>query len=470
MNQPSAQADAGALDAQTCTTSLSATEVAARLERLPWTRVQRSFFLVIATAWLFDSIDLGAMTFLLAPISDHFGLTSAQSGVLGSASFAGMFIGALSAGVLADRFGRQRVFKASIVVWGLASVGLALAPTFESLLAFRFLLGIGMGAEFPVAAAVLAEFMPASRRGRYAALLEGAWPIGFICAGALSYVLISGSIGWRGFFAVQAVLAVVALVVRRGLPESPRWLVSRGHLDAAEETLRRIEASVASAHGAPLPAPVPEAIEAAPSAERPQPGVRGLVGGGLRGRTIAVWLVWVCLMTGYYGLTTWIGKLLADSGLDVAKSIGFVLAMALWGIPGFVSAAYLIDRWGRRYSLAAYTIGAGVAAYFYGQSSGTAELIVAGSFMQFFFFGMFSAIYAYTPELFPTATRALGVGTATALGRLGSVFGPVAVPALIGLGGTSLVFTASAALFAIGAAIVLTRLPETRYAVLEEIG
>lgn len=441
--------------------------VASRMERLPWCRVQRSLFLVIATAWFFDSIDLGAMTFLLSPISKHFGLSAAETGLLGSASFAGMFVGAIGAGTLADRFGRQRVFKYSIVVWGLASIGLALAWSFESLLAFRFLLGVGMGAEFPVAAAILAEFMPAAKRGRYAALLEGAWPLGFISAGAVSYLLIATAVGWRGFFVMQVGLAVLALVLRRNLPESPRWLASRGQAEAADRTLTAIEDAVARATGRllPDPEPVADARHDAPTAS----GMRALFQPGLRSRTLTVWAVWFCLMTGYYGLTTWIGKLLTDSGLDVAKSIGFILAMALWGIPGFLSSAYLIERVGRRICLAGYTVGSGIAAYAYGQSTGTAELIAAGSVMQFCFFGMFSAIFAYTPELFPTRSRGAGVGSATALGRLGSVFGPVAVPVLLTAGGTGLVFGTSAALFTLGALIVLTRLPETKHTVLEQI-
>jgi putative MFS transporter len=446
---------------------VTAVTVASRLERLPWCRVQRSLFLVIATAWFFDSIDLGAMTFLLSPISHHFGLSAAQTGVLGSASFAGMFVGAIGAGAIADRFGRQRVFKYSIVVWGLASIGLALAWNVESLITFRFLLGIGMGAEFPVAAAILAEFMPASKRGRYAALLEGAWPLGFITAGAVAYVLVATSLGWRGFFAMQAVLAVIALIVRRNLPESPRWLASRGHTAQAHHTLTRIEDEVVAATGRALPEPAPVPGAHVESTERG--GLRALLSPAHRVRTLTVWAVWFCLMTGYYGLTTWIGKLLTDGGLDVAKSIGFVLGMALWGIPGFLSAAYLIERLGRRFCLTGYTVGAGVAAYFYGQSAGTLELIVAGSFLQFFFFGMFSAIFAYTPELFATRSRAAGVGSSTALGRLGSVFGPIAVPALLAAGGTSLVFSTSAVLFAIGALIVITRLPETKNSVLEQL-
>jgi len=441
--------------------------IAGRLERLPWSKVQRSLFLVIATAWFFDSIDLGAMTFLLAPISQHFGLTAAQTGVLGSASFAGMFFGAIGAGTLADRYGRQRVFKYSIVIWGLASVALAFAWSFESLVTFRFLLGIGMGAEFPVAAAILAEFMPSSKRGRYAALLEGAWPIGFITAGVAAYIFVASSLDWRGFFAMQAVLAIVALIIRRNLPESPRWLASRGQAEAAEHTMSILEEKVRQAVGRPLPEPTP--VQEAHRDLTDTAGLRGLLLRQRRSRTLTVWAVWFCLMTGYYGLTTWIGKLLTDNGMDVAKSIGFVLAMALWGIPGFLSAAYLIERLGRRYCLAGYTIGAGIAAFFYGGSSGTVELIIAGSFLQFCFFGMFSSIFAYTPELFPTHSRAAGMGSATALGRLGSVFGPIAVPVLLAAGGTALVFTTSAVLFVVGAVIVLALLPETKHAVLEHI-
>ncbi|UPG68090.1 MFS transporter [Gordonia hongkongensis] len=450
----------------TAPTTLTPAEVAGRLERLPWSPVQRNLFLVIATAWFFDSIDLGAMTFLLSPISDHFDLSPAQTGVLGSASFAGMFFGAIGAGALADRFGRLRVFKYSIVIWGLASVGLSFAWSYESMLAFRFVLGIGMGAEFPVAAAILAEFMPSSKRGRYATLLEGAWPLGFISAGTLSYLLVASQFGWRGFFLMQAGLAVIALIVRRNLPESPRWQIARGHEADAERTLSAFEQRVREATAEPLPdyRPISDAGPGTAGG-----GLRALLDVRNRARTLTVWAVWFCLMTGYYGLTTWIGKLLTDSGLDVAKSIGFVLAMALWGIPGFLSAAYLIERLGRRYCLAGYTVGSGIAAFFYGQSSETVELIVAGSFLQFFFFGMFSSIFAYTPELFATHSRGTGVGSATAMGRLGSVFGPLAVPALLGFGGTGLVFTTSAVLFAIGAGVVLTLLPETKNAVLEQI-
>ncbi|GAA2868849.1 MFS transporter [Streptosporangium fragile] len=440
--------------------------VSARLERLPWSRFQRGLFLVVATAWLFDSIDLAAITFLLAPISQEFGLTPAQAGLLGSVSFAGMFAGAVSAGALADRFGRRRVFQYSIVIWGLASLGLVFAWNLPSLLTFRFVLGVGMGAEFPVAAALVAEFMPASRRGRYAALLEGAWPIGFVVAGALAYLIVPAS-GWRTFFALQACLALWALVVRRGVPESPRWLASRGLSEQAESVMASIERRVAGLTGRALPEPVIAAGQDTAAGGRA--GLRVLFSPAYRRRTLTLWATWFAILFGYYGLTTWMGKLLADNGFDIAKSIGFIVLMALWGVPGFLSAAYLIEIIGRRSCLALYTVASAVAAFFYGQASDQLELIVYGSILQFTFFGMWSSIYAFTPELFPTRVRGIGVGTATAAGRVGALLGPIVVPLLLAEGGAPLVFTASAGLFVLAAVLVLLLLPETKQSVLEDI-
>ncbi|WP_020106993.1 MFS transporter [Nocardia sp. 348MFTsu5.1] len=441
--------------------------MAARLERLPWTRYQRGLFLVIATAWLFDSIDLGALTFLLAPISADLGLTATEAGLLGSATFAGMFIGAIGAGTLADRFGRLQVFKYSIIVWGVASLLLAFSWDFSSMASFRFLLGIGMGAEFPVAAALLSEFVPSAKRGRYVALMEGAWPIGFILAGCASYLLLANSIGWRGFFIIQACLAVVALVARRNLPESPRWQVSRERHKDAIATLERLERNTEHAYGQPLPAP--ELSLGAEVVTDEHDGLRTLFSRQYRTRTLASWAMWFCLLGGYYGLTTWLGKLLTDAGFDIVKSVGFIIAMALWGIPGFISAAYLIEVIGRKFCLVGFALAAAVAAFAYGNASGVTELIIAGSFLQFFFFGMFSSIFAFTPELFPTRARAIGMGSSTAAGRLGSIFGPVVVPLVITAYGPSVVFASSAVLFVTGSLIALIFLPETRSTVLEDI-
>jgi putative MFS transporter len=439
--------------------------LAQRFERLPLTRYQNKIFLIIATAWLFDSIDLASLTFVLAPITNEFGLSDAQAGLLASASFAGMFVGATTAGMLADRFGRKLVFQTSMIVWGSASILLALSWNWESLMAFRFLLGLGMGAEFPMGQALVSEFVPSKKRGQYIGFLEGFWPIGFISAGALSLVLVP-TLGWRSVFILQGILAVWVLIIRRIVPESARWYESRGRYDEADETMRHIETEVEQHYGRPLPEPEPPRFT-----ERVFTGFSfpQLFTPMYVRRTIMIWLAWFFILLGYYGITTWVSKLLADQGFEITGAIGFVLLMALWGIPGFLSASFLLERLGRKTVLSAYVLLSAVAAFFYGQAESLLWLIVFGSFMQFFFFGMWSALYAYTPEVFPTRARGVGAGTASSMGRLGALLGPAMVPIVLASYGNAAVFALGAASFVIAAFVILTFGPETKGRVLEEV-
>jgi putative MFS transporter len=202
---------------------------AARLERLPFSGYHRTIFIIIAVAFFFDSVDLGTMTFVLGSIKSEFHLSSATTGLVASASFFGMVIGAAVAGLLADRFGRRPVFQWSMVLWGLASYLCSTAQSVEALIFYRVLLGFGMGMEFPIAQTLLSEFVPATSRGRLIALMDGFWPLGFITAGVVSYFVLP-TFGWRTEFALLAIPAVFVLIVRRVVPESPRWLEHRGRL------------------------------------------------------------------------------------------------------------------------------------------------------------------------------------------------------------------------------------------------
>lgn len=163
--------------------------IAARFERLPMSGYQRKLFAIIATAWFFDALDLGMMTFMLGSISAEFGLTSTQAGLLASSSFVGMFLGAAIAGMLADRYGRKPIFQLSMIFWGVGSLLCGFAENVEQLMWFRVLLGFGMGMEFPIGLALVSEIVPTTSRGRYIAILEGFWPLGFICAGVIAYFL-----------------------------------------------------------------------------------------------------------------------------------------------------------------------------------------------------------------------------------------------------------------------------------------
>jgi putative MFS transporter len=430
------------------------------------TRHQARLFAIIATAWMFDSMDLAALTFILGPISTEFGLSAASAGALASMSFAGMIVGASFAGYLGDRFGRRPVFTTSMIVWGLGSLGAALSQDVTFLLLCRFVIGLGMGAEFPVAQAMLTEYVPARSRGRLLGWLEGFWPIGFIVCGVLALFVVP-AYGWRAVFFVMAGCSVFALIIRRGVPESARWYAATGRMADAERTLSGFEAAVAKASGRPLPPPDPT-VAAAAGAPGKMPLLE-LFNRTYRRRTVMMWLVWFCTLLGYYGITTWMGKLLADAGMTTAKSIGYVVLMALWGIPGFLIASVLLERLGRKPVIAGFILMSAVSAYVYGGASTTTELLITGSVMQFFFFGMWSALYAYTPEVFPNSARATGCGTASAMGRLGALIGPLLVPLVLQNYGASAAFAMAAAFFVLGAVIVLVLGPETKNKVLEDV-
>jgi MFS transporter, putative metabolite:H+ symporter len=438
--------------------------IAARLERLPLTSYQRGLFAIIATAWFFDSMDLGALTFVLGPIRQSFGLSTTQTGLLSSMSFLGMFIGAASAGLLADRFGRARVFQVSMIFWGLGSILCGLSPTVQTLAAARVLLGFGMGMEFPVAQSMVSEIIPARQRGRYIALMEGFWPLGFIASGLLSFAVLSVA-DWRWVFILQGIPAIFVLVIRRYVPESPRLLASHGDAAGAERVMSEIEAKVSQRlGGAALPAPSPEQVEI-----RTSKGLSTLFAPGYARRTTMLWCLWFFALLGFYGLTTWLGALLQAKGFPVTKSVYYTILISLAGIPGFLTAAWMIEALGRKPTLIATLLGAAIACYFYGGAVDQTQLIVAGLCMQFCTFGMWSALYAYTPELYPTHVRATGTGFASAIGRIGSLIGPSLIGFILPTAGQSGVFALGAGAFTLAALVVLILGEETRGRTLESI-
>ncbi|WP_454712587.1 MFS transporter [Cupriavidus nantongensis] len=444
--------------------------IAARLERLPMTGYQRSLFGIIATAWFFDSMDLGLMTFVLGSIKAEFGLSAAQAGLLASSSFLGMFLGAAIAGLLADRFGRKPVFQVSMIFWGVGSLMCGLADSVTSLMIYRVLLGFGMGMEFPIGLSMVSEIVPAKSRGKYVAILEGFWPIGFIAAGVVTYLLLP-VIGWRGIFIALAVPAVFVFVVRRMVPESPRWLEDVGRKAEADTVMAGIEQRVERASGRPLPAV--SATFGGTHAPSRKARFMELWSGPYARRTIMLWSVWFFALLGYYGLTTWLGALLQQAGYAVTKSVLYTVYISLAGIPGFIFSAWLLEKWGRKPTCALMLIGSAVAAYAYGQAAvhrlPVEQLIAAGLCMQFFLFGMWSVLYAYTPELYPTRSRATGSGFASSIGRIGSLAGPYLVGVLLPVAGQGGVFTLGALSFAVAAAVVLLLGVETRGKALEEV-
>ena len=452
-----------------CDTVASQSDIAARLERLPMTNYQRRVFAIIASAWLVDQVDVALLTFLLGSIVVAFGLTPTEAGQLAAMTFAGQLVGNVLAGTASDRFGRRIVFQVTMVVWGLASFAAAGAWSLLSLMVFRFLIGVGVGGEAPVAQAMVSEIVPTNVRGKYIAFMEGFWAVGYVLSGAISYFVLP-YLGWRWAFVVVGSLSLVVLLVRRGLPESPRWLADHGRMEEAEATMSHMEAEVVKCTGKPLPPVAPVAWQIAPAAQVPhQNPIATLFSPQYRLRTVMAFGMWFFALIGFFGLNSWIAVLLKERGFSIIGSVGFVTLITTGGIPGFFTAAVLLEKIGRKPTTAAFLVLSAIAAYIYGNSADQTMLFVSGFVMQFFMFGMWSCLYAYTPELYPTRARATGAGFASAFGRIGAILGPMIVPILVQHGGPAVAFQVGAGGFLIAALLVVVLGVETRGKVLENV-
>mgnify|MGYP001476170574 FL=1 len=444
-----------------------------RLDGLPFTRKHRKLLLGSGVGWALDAMDVGLISFVMAALAVHWSLSPTELSWIGSIGFVGMAIGAALGGLLADRIGRRQVFAATLLIYGLATGAAALSTGVAMLIALRFVVGLGLGAELPVASTLVSEFAPRRVRGRVVVALEAFWAVGWIMAALIGYFVVpTGDDGWRWALAVGLVPAAYALVVRFGLPESVRFLESRGRHDEAERIVRDYEASAgvepppARAEGArsdPARSEPAEPTEAAGPAEPRE----SIWSPRLRGRTGALWIVWFGINFSYYGAFIWLPSLLVSQGFDLVKSFGYTLVITLAQLPGYAVAAWLIEVWGRRVTLAVFLVGSAVAAGLFGVAGSPATLIPAGMALSVFHLGAWGALYAIGPELYPTTTRGSGTGAAAAFGRIASILAPLLVPFLLDAGDTVLVFGVFAAAFVVAAVAAFT-LPERKGAALEE--
>ncbi len=434
---------------------------AERLDRLPFTREHGRLVVGSGLGWALDAMDVGLISFVMASLlaQQQWGITTTELSLLGSIGFVGMALGATLGGLLADRFGRRQVFAITLLIFGIATGAAALSWSVGTLLVFRFLIGLGLGAELPVASTLVSEYAPARLRGRVVVGLEAFWAVGWTLAALIGYLVVPVSdSGWRWALALGAAPALYAVVVRWGLPESVRFLELRGRVDEAETAVRRFEQA---AGVEPVPSPLPQ--------PQRSPGPGALWRPGTRGHTAALWVVWFCINFAYYGAFIWLPSLLFASGFSLVRSFEYTLIITLAQLPGYAVAAYLIERWGRRPTLAVFLVGSAVGAGLFSAADGDTAVLVTGMVLSFFNLGAWGALYAVTPEVYPTALRATGAGAAAGFGRIASILAPLSVPPLLELGGSGLVFGTFAGFFVI-AAVAALGLPERRGQALDDVG
>ena len=445
-------------------TRSSVDDIVARLERLPTSWWQIKARIVVGVATFFDAFDALAIASVLPVIVPLWKLTPPQIGLMISAGFFGQLMGALLFGWIAERYGRMTAMIWSIAVFAVMSLACAFAWDYGSLLVLRTIQGVGLGGEVPVAAVFISELAKAHGRGRFVLLYELVFPIGLVAASLLGLWVVP-HLGWQYMFVIGTLPALLALVLRSLLPESPRWLAVRGRHAEAEKAMSLIEAETQKATGAPLP-PVKPVVA---TLEKPA-SLADLFGAFYLQRTLVVWVIWFAAYFVNYGLSIWLPTLyrtVFKLPLDVSLRYGLITQAV--GLLGTLICALTVDQVGRRLwfacSFAAAALALAALAFI---PAASAEQMLTFMTIAYFFISTINiGVYLYTPELYPTRVRALGVGTATAWLRFASMIGPTAVGMMLG-GGLPSVFATFAAVAAVAAAITGVYAVETKGRVLEE--
>jgi putative MFS transporter len=443
--------------------------ISARIERLPFARFHKRLLLMGGLGYTFDAMDAAVLAFILPVLRTAWGLSSVQIGVLGSSTFIGFLFGALLAGTLGDLIGRRAVMMSALAFYCAASLVSAAVDTWPSFFAARIVAGIGTGAESAIIAPYLAEFVARRFRGSFTGALAGFFSFGFVAAALLGYFIVPAyENGWRVVLVITAMPVVMLLWWRRALPESPRWLESRGREKEAEAVLEKIEAGFAR-DGCVLPEPVVETTAAPGKTGTLLANFLALLVGRQARITIMTWIMWLSITFSYYSFFVWIPGLLVQNGMSITKSFAYSLAIYCAQVPGYFSAAWFNERVGRQATIASYMLLGGVSALGLAFAHSNQEIMLAGICLSFFMNGTYAGVYAYTAEVFPTAIRTTGAGLASAIGRIGAIVSPILVGYLYPNFGFTGVFGLTTSVLLVGAvAVVLMGVP-TRGRSLEDI-
>ena len=342
---------------------------------------------------LFDSMDVGLLSFVIAALFVAWHITPTEGGLLGSVTLIGMALGSAFAGLFADRIGRKRAFIFTLIVYSLASGVSALAASIGVLLLLRFITGLGLGGELPVATTFVLESSPKELRGRRTVYLETYWALGGIAAALIGFLVIP-SLTWRAAFAITVIPALYALYLRRTLPETP-------------------------------------AFKGLQHKYRFRENMANLWTRGNGKKTFVLWVIWFTANFAYYGMFLWLPSVLALKGFSLVHSFGYVLIMAIAQVPGYLTAAWLVDKLGRKWTLLLFSLLSAVSALLFGLSSSLTDLMIFGLILNFSNLGAWGATYLFSVEQYKAASRATGLGWAMGIGKLGGVVAPYLVGSLV---------------------------------------
>ena len=429
---------------------------AARLDCLRVSPFHRRTAALLAYVFFFELGDLNSFAYAAPALRQQWHLSIDTIATITSASFVGMFVGAMSAGTLSDHIGRKRALVATTLWYSSMSLLNAWAWSVPSLFAARLLTGVGLSGMTVVAMTYIGEMFPSRVRGAFQARIL---MFGLIGIPATAYVarftVPQADWGWRAVF-VWGSLAVFFPLFARRLEESPRWLEHRGRYDEAEAALARIERESGRADdSSALEGGSFQTRQINQDAARESIGVKGLIRSGAGGRALLLISVWFCQTLGFYGFNAWVPTLLAEQGFSIARTLAQSSAISIGVVPGAWIASMIADRWERKYLIAIVAVLVGTFGMIYGLSFNT-WIIVTFGFLVAMTQQVFAPIlYAYTAECFPTNARNTGAGLSYGVGRLGNAVGPLIVAFLFMTYGYRSVFAYIAACWALVAMLVL---------------
>ena len=455
--------DVGAFDAAT---------LLARLESIPISRWHVRARVIVGSATFFDAFDALSLAFVLPVLVPLWRITPAQIGWLIATGYLGQFAGALIFGAMAERDGRVRSVAGATALMSIGSIACAFAGNFGTLLTLRLVQGIGVGGEMPAAATYINELSRARGRGRFFLLYQLIFPIGLMMTGQIGALLVP-RLGWQVMFLIGGIPGLLITVLLLRLPESPRWLISKGRLAEADGVIRQIEAA-GPGSGIRDPGSELRTNESRipnPQSREPRANAGELFSPAYRARTLIVWALWAAAYFITNGLNNWMPTLYSSVyRLSLGQALRAGAFNNIAQVVILIACAFAIDSVGRRrWTVAGFAAGSVLLAMLGTFAAHSVTAVIALVTISYGIVGSVNAVlYLYTPEIYPTRMRALGTGAATCWLRLASAAGPVLVGYLVAAGGTAAVFLMFAAAGVIGAAAAVGML-ETRNRRLEEL-
>lgn len=430
------------------------------IDRIPIGRFHWRLMAVMGGFWAAMAIGTLSISFVLPTFIDIWGLSGFSAGLLGSASLIGMLLGNTVGGWYADRAGRRRTVVVSVVMFSVFLGLTGLSVGFYSAFGFRFLTGLGLGSGLVAGASYTSEHLPTARRGRYVTYLEAFFSIGSILTVIVAWAILSalpvdgrlfGVAPWRVFFAVGVAPVVLGGIIYRYMPRSPYFLAQRGDSVAASERIQSIARINEVAD--------PLADQALSVSRSAGGGIRQLFQGSMAGTTLLMAGVWFAVNLAYYGIFTWLPDTVVAAGY-VESLYRYLLVVAVFQLFGQLSAAYLIERLGRKWTLSLLLGMGGLSTSLFATALPGVDLgigipettaFTVGLFaMGFALFGAWAVLYAYTAEVFPTEVRSTGLGLSGSVGKVAAAGGPILFGSLVSVGYLTALLPIAGVLFLAG--------------------